>query len=121
MTDTQGRLQNSNRLHKVRSKDQLLLPVDAQTVGRELLTQDVEGTLDILWPLVNDVKIGISLNETTGAGSNRRTHVGNKESAIRLSTDFIRNGRENSTVTLQELGTVGVGGIEVEPSVLGYS
>lgn len=118
MTNTQGRLQDSNRLHEVRSQDQLLLPVDTKTVGRELLAQNVEGTLDVLGPLVDDVKIGISLNKTTGAGANGRTHVRDEESTIRLCPNLIRNRRENSTVTLQEFGTVRVGSIEVESGVL---
>jgi hypothetical protein len=37
VANTQGRLQDGDRLHEVRSKNELLLPVNAETVGRELL------------------------------------------------------------------------------------
>jgi hypothetical protein len=49
---------------------------------------------------MDDVEISISLNETTGAGSNCRSHVCDKESTIRFSTDFIGNGSQNGSVAL---------------------
>lgn len=85
---------------------------------RELLAKNVEGSLHILGPFVNDVEVGIGLNETTGRGTHGRAHVGDKETTVRLSTDLIGNGAEDTAVALQELGTVWVGGIEVESSIL---
>lgn len=118
MANSKTGLQDTDRLDEVGSKDELLLPVDAQSVGRKLLTQNVEGALHILRPLVNDVKVGIGLNETAGRGTHGRTHVGNEESTIGLSTDLICNGAENTAITLEELGAVGVRGVEVETRVL---
>lgn len=118
MAHSKTRLQNSNRLDEVGSQDELLLPIDAKSVRRELLLKDVEGTLHILRPFVNDVKVGISLNETTGGSTNGRTHVGDEESTIWLCPDFIRNGCKDTAVTLEELGPVRVRGIKVEASIL---
>jgi hypothetical protein len=64
------------------------------------------------------VEVSISLNETTGAGSNCGSHVGDDKSTVRLGTDFIGNGSQYSSVALQKGGTVRVGGIEVETGVL---
>lgn len=118
MAHSKTRLQDSNRLDEVGSQDELLLPIDAKSVGRELLLKNVEGSLHILRPFVNDVKIGISLNETAGRSTNGRAHVGDEESTIWLCPDFIRNGCKDTAVTLEELGAVRVGGIKVEAGIL---
>lgn len=38
---------------------------------RELLAENVEGAFNVFWPLMNDVKICIGLDQTAGAGSER--------------------------------------------------
>ncbi len=75
----------------------------------ELLTQNVERLFDwsklhlvlrlaktyptnILGPLVDDVELGISLDEATWRGTNSRAHVRNEEATIWLSTNLICNG-----------------------------
>jgi len=121
MAHSKTGLQDSDGLDEVRSKDELLLPVNAQSVRRELLTKNVEGALHILRPFVDDVKVGIGLDKTTGGRTHGRTHVGDEETTIGLGTDLIRNGSEDTAVTLEELGAVRVGGVEVEPSVLRVS
>lgn len=118
MAHSKTRLQDSNRLDEVGGQDELLLPIDAKTVRRELLLKNVEGAFHILRPFVNDVKVGISLNETTGRSTNGRAHVGDEESTIWLCPDLIRNGCKDTAVTLEELGAVRVGGIKVETSIL---
>lgn len=118
MADSETGLQDSNRLDEVRSQNELLLPIDTKSVRRELLLKNVEGALHILGPFVDDVEIGISLNETTGRSTNGRAHVGDEKSTIWLCPDLIRNGCKDTAVTLQELGAVRVGGIEVEASIL---
>jgi hypothetical protein len=89
-------------------------------VRRELLSEDVECTIHILRPLVDDVEVGISFNQTTRGSSHGRAHVRDEETTVRLGTDFISDRRKNCTVALQELGTVWVGGIKVKPSVLRF-
>lgn len=84
----------------------------------ELLAEDVERRGHIFGPLVDDVEVGIGLNETTRGCAYSRAHVGNEETTIGLSADLVRDGREESTVRLLELGLVGVGGVEVEGGVL---
>lgn len=118
MPDLRDRLQDSDGLDKVRSQNELLLPVNTQSMGRVLLSQDVESALDILRPLVNDVKVLISLDQTARAGTQSRAHVGDVKTSIRLRADLVCNGREKTTIALLELGTVGVRSVEVVRSVL---
>lgn len=118
MSDLRDRLQDSDGLDKVRSQNELLVPVNAQSMGRVLLPQDVQSALDIFGPLVNDIKVFISLDQTARAGTQGRTHVGDVETSIRLRADLVCNGREKTTVALLELGTVGVRSVEVVRSVL---
>ena len=118
MAHSKTRLQDSTRLDEVGSQDELLLPIDAKSVRRELLLENVEGALHILGPFVNDVEVGVSLNKTTGGSTNGRAHVGDEESTVWLCPYFIRNGCKDTAVTLEELGAVRVGGIKVEASIL---
>lgn len=118
MSDLRDGLQDSDRLDKVRGQNELLLPVNTQSMGRVLLSQNVQSALYILRPLVNDVEVGISLDQTTRRGTQGRAHVGNVEASIRFSADLVRNRGEKSTVALLELGTIGVRGVEVIRSVL---
>jgi hypothetical protein len=48
------------------------------------------------------------------------TLTGDEEAAIRLCADLVRDGGEDGTVGLLELGLVRVGGVEVIRSVLSY-
>lgn len=118
MANTGTGLQDSNGLDEVGGENELALPVDAQTVGRELLAEDVESALYIFGPLVDNVVVGVSLHETARAGANGGTHVGDEETTLGLCANFIGNGTQDGTVTLLELGTVRVGGIKVVTSVL---
>lgn len=111
-------LQDTDRLHKVRSKNELLVPVNAQSVRRVLFAKNVQGALQVFGPLVDDVKILISLDQTAGRGTQCRAHVGDVESSVRLRTDLIRNGGQKGTVALLELGAVGVGRVEIERGIL---
>lgn len=86
---------------------------------RELLSQDVESTLHVLRPLVDDIKVGICLDETSRRGAHCRAHIGDVEATVGLCTDFVRDGAQQGTVALLELRAVGVGGIEVERRILG--
>lgn len=116
--DTSAGLQDTDGLDKVRGEDELPLPVDGKTVRGELLAKNVEQAIDILGPLVDDVEVRVSLDETAGGGSDSRAHVGDVEPTIGLCTDLIGDGREDRPVALLELGAVGVAGVEVEGSVL---
>lgn len=49
----------------------------------------------------------------------KRTGLVLKYSPVGLRADFIRNRRENSTVTLQEFRAVRIASVEVESSILG--
>jgi hypothetical protein len=67
---------------------------------------------------VDDVEIRVGLDETAGAGSYGRTHVGDVEAAVGLCADLVGDGAEDGPVALVELGTVGVRCVEVECGVL---
>lgn len=133
--DTGGWLQDGKRDDKVRGQDDLLVPVDAKTVWVELLSKDVGRSSDILWPFVENVATGISLNETTWRGTSGTTHVSDEETSDRLvsvvprhesllnlpiwlSTNLISNRGEKGSVALLECWVVWVGGVKVECSVL---
>lgn len=85
---------------------------------RMLLIQDVKCALNILRPLMDDIKVFVGLDQTTRGGSQRGTHVGDVESTVRLRSDLVGDGGKNTTVALLELGAIRVGGVEVERRVL---
>lgn len=111
-------LQDTDRLHKVRGKNELLVPVNAQSVRRVLVAKNVKGALHVLGPLMDNVKVLIGLDQTAGGGTQCRAHVGYVESSVRLRTNLVCDGSEKGTVALLELGAVGVGRVEVEGSIL---
>lgn len=113
-----SRLENGNWDDEVGCQDDVVLPVNGQTMGTELLAKNVECAFDIFGPLVDDVEIGIGLNETSRRSTNRGAHVGNEETAIGLGADLISDGGKDTTVALLELGGVWVACVEVVRSIL---
>lgn len=85
-----------------------------------LLPEDVESARHVSegGPLMDDVKVGIRLDQATRGCADGRTHVSDEETAVRLGTDLIGDGCQNSPVALQELGTVGVRRVEVVGCIL---
>lgn len=133
LLDTKSGLENGDGNDKVRGENNLLVKVDAEAVGRELLAENVEGTLDILGPLVDDVATGISLNKTARSSANGTAHVGDEETTtsvswgsvtmnknlpLGLGSDLVDDGAENTSVAVVELGVVGVRGVKVIGGVL---
>lgn len=119
LLNTKSRLQNRDRNNKVRSKDNVLVKVHTQSMRRELLSKNVKSTLNILRPLMDDVTIGISLDQTTGRCTDSTAHVSDEETTVGLGADLIDDGAENAAVAVIELGMVWVRSVEVESSVLG--
>ena len=68
---------------------------------------------------MDDVEVGIGLDEAARRCADRRAHVREKEAAVRLGDDVVGNGGQRGDVALQELGLVRVTDIEVEARVLG--
>lgn len=66
MLDAGGGLEDGEGNNKVRRQANLLLIVDGQTMRAELLLEDIECALNILWPLMDDVKILIRFDEAAG-------------------------------------------------------
>lgn len=62
MLDSQAGLQDGDGNNEVRCQHDVLLPVDTEAVGGELLAQDVECAGDILGPFVDDVVVLICLH-----------------------------------------------------------
>lgn len=119
LLNTKSRLQNRDRNNKVRSKNNILVKVHTQSVRRELLSKNVKSTLNILRPLMNDVTIGISLDQSTRGCTDSTAHVSDEETTVGLGADLIDDGAENTAVAVIELGMVWVRSVEVESSVLG--
>jgi hypothetical protein len=87
-------------------------------VRAELRFENIESAIDIFWPLMDDVVVGISLDEATWGCAGCRAHVSDEEPAIWLSDNFVRDRCECSTVALGELWIIWVGHIEIEAGVL---
>jgi len=117
--DGRGRLQNGNGYDEVRGQNDVLVEANAQTVRAELLAENVESTLHILRPLVNDVKLSVSFDEATRRGTGSGAHVGDEEASIGLCADLICDRRKQGAVALLELRLVRIGCVEVVSSVLG--
>lgn len=118
LLDAESGLENAERHNKVRSQDDLLLKVDAEAVGVELLAENVEGALNIFGPLVDDVTSGVRLDEAAGRGADGATHVSDEEATLGLGADLVDNRAQQSAVAVRELGVVGIRHIKVESSVL---
>ena len=58
-----GGLEDGDGYDEVAGQYDVLVEVDAQAVGRELLAKDVEGRADIFGPLVDDVEVCIGFDE----------------------------------------------------------
>lgn len=86
---------------------------------RELLPKNIECTLNVLRPLVDDVTVGIGLDQTTRRCTDSTAHVSDEETTVGLGADLIDDGAENTAVAVVELGMVRVRSVEVEGSVLG--
>lgn len=70
MQDTSGtRLEDRKRNNEVGGKTNLLLVINGETVGRELFSKNVQSTLNILGPLVDDVEVGIGFNQASRGGT----------------------------------------------------
>lgn len=61
-------------------------------MGRELLAQNVERSLYIFRPFVDDVEVRVGLNQTAWRSAHCGAHVCNIESAVWLRADLICNG-----------------------------
>lgn len=118
LPDAETWVQNAHRFDKVRGEDVLPLPVDAQAVGVELILENVQRTRHRLGPFVDDVEVGIRLNQATGRGADGGAHVRDVEATVGLCADLIGDGGEDTPIALLERGAVGVGRVEVEGRVL---
>ena len=83
-----------------------------------MFTEDIQQTIGVLGPLVDDVVVLIGLDQATRRGTDCGTHVGDEEAAIGLRADLIRDRGEQRTVRLLELWLVGIGGVKVVGGVL---
>lgn len=98
------RLENAQRHDKVGCQDDVLLEVNAQTVRGELRSENVEllesarssgskimrqnySALNILRPLVDDVALGVGLDETAWRGTQSASHVGDEETTSHCQLD----------------------------------
>lgn len=118
VANTQRWLQDSNRLDKVRCQNVSSVPVNAETVGRKLISENIQQTINILRPFMDDIEVLVGLNQTARSGSHSRAHVCDEVSTVRLCANLVSNRGKDTTVALQELGAVRIRGIEVEAGVL---
>lgn len=62
MLNAKRRLQDRDRDNKVGSKNEVLFPINAETVRAELLSQDVECSCYVFGVLMDDVEISIGFD-----------------------------------------------------------
>jgi len=117
--DSQARLQNREGDNKVGCEDYTLLKINVQAVRRELRTKDVQSAIHIFRPFMDDVVVLVSFNEATRSRAYCRAHICVEEASSWLGSDIVGNGTQKSTITLQVLGGIRVGRIEVVTGVLG--
>lgn len=67
--NSRGRLENGDGNNEVGREDDVLVPVDGEAVGGELLAEDIEGSRNVFWPFVDDIEIGVSLDKAAGGGT----------------------------------------------------
>lgn len=70
MLNTKGWLQDSHGDNKVRGENEVLLPINTETVRAELLSEYIESSCDVFGELMDNVEVGIGFDETSGRGSN---------------------------------------------------
>lgn len=88
--DLERRLEDAERHDEVGCQDDVLVPVDAQAVRAELLAQDVEQARNVFGPLVDDVEVGVGLDEAAGRGADGGAHVRDEEAAV-CSVSLLRS------------------------------
>lgn len=86
----------------------------------ELLVNNAQEAWHILWPLMDNVVIGVCLDQPAWGGSSGGAHVCEEEATIRLGTDLIRDGCKSRNVRLCVGRVIDVGDIEVVPCVLEF-
>ncbi len=72
MLDTKRWLQDGYRNKKIRSKNEVLVPIDANAVEAKFSSHDVKGFWKIFWNLMNNIEICISFNKASGKSPNGR-------------------------------------------------
>lgn len=68
---------------------------------------------------MDNVAVGVSLDQTSGRSTQGAAHVSDEEAALGLGADLIGDGAQQGAVAVAELGVVGVADVPVEGSVLG--
>ena len=78
----------------------------------KLLSQNVKLSLQVFWMLADDVVVRIEFHETAGRRANGGTHISHEETTGWRSADLVGNGGQQSSVALQELGSVRIGHVK---------
>lgn len=69
MLNTKGWFQDRDRNNEIRGKNEVLFPINTKTVWAELFAEDVQCSSDVLGIFVDDVEVGIGLDEAAGRSS----------------------------------------------------
>lgn len=78
----EGGLEDGDGNDEVRGEDQIFLEADGETVGGELGGGSIGEAGDGFGPFVDDVEVGISLDEATDISSYCGAHVGDEETSV---------------------------------------
>jgi hypothetical protein len=84
MNNTKGWLQDCDWNNKIGRKNNVVLPVNSESMRIEILGQNVGGPGNIqnVWKLPDDIEIIICLHQSTWRSSHCGTHICDKESTL---------------------------------------
>jgi hypothetical protein len=91
-------LEDGDRDDEVGGQDDVGFVVDGEPVRTELLAEDVERSVDIFGPLVDDIEVGVCLDEAARRSPDSGSHVGDEKATIGLCADLIRDRRQQYAV-----------------------
>lgn len=88
------RLQDGQRDDEIGGETDVLLPVDSESVRRELLSKNVELACNVFGMLGDDVVVGVEFNQAARGCSHSRPHVCHEETPLWCSADLVGNRGE---------------------------
>ena len=79
MHNAKGWLQDCDWNNKIGRQDDVLLPVNSESMRIEIFAQYVGSAGNILWPFANDIEIIICFHQSTRGSSRCGAHVCDEE------------------------------------------
>ena len=88
MLDAERRFQDRERNDKIKGKNDILCPVDTQTMRIELFAENIAESGNIFGEFSNDVKVVVGFNKASRRSSSKGSHVGDEEATVECKLRF---------------------------------